>query len=59
MGLDAGLQREAFLVEHATWCLAQKDGRSAAAARRLARTGVDLIVEETDLDDSRRLVRGA
>ena len=33
----------ALLVEHADWELAQGDGRTAAAARRLARTGVDLL----------------
>ncbi len=33
----------ALLIEHADWELAQGDGRTAAAARRLARNGVDLL----------------
>jgi acyl-CoA dehydrogenase len=43
----------ALLVDHAAWALREKnDGRSAAAARRLARNGVDLIVDEDALDDA-------
>ncbi len=48
----------ALLVEHATFCLSRGDGRSAAAARQLARQGVDLIVEDADLTDARILSRG-
>lgn len=33
----------ALLIEHADWALTRGDGRTAAAARRLARTGVDLL----------------
>lgn len=52
---EAGLRRFALtigrsfalglLVEHGDWALAQGDGRTAAAARRFARTGVDLLVD--------------
>ena len=40
----------ALLVDHGAWSQrVEKDGRSAAAARRFARAGVDLIVDEDDL----------
>ena len=46
----------ALLVDHAAWALREKnDGRSAAAARRLARNGVDLIVDDDALEDARAL----
>lgn len=67
MGLEAGARRFALtlgrtlelalLVEHAQWCLDHGHGpRTMAAARRLARNGVDLISDVDDLDDSRLLV---
>ncbi|XXF74969.1 acyl-CoA dehydrogenase family protein [Myxococcaceae bacterium GXIMD 01537] len=65
-GLEAGARRFALtlgrtlelalLVEHAQWCLDHGHGpRSMAAARRLARNGVDLI-SDIDPDDSRLLM---
>ncbi len=48
----------ALVVEHAAFCLARGDGRSAAAARQLARHGVDRIDEDSDLDDAKILARG-
>jgi acyl-CoA dehydrogenase len=43
-------------VEHAQWCLDHGKGpRAAAAARRFARQGIDLI-NEFDTDESRLLV---
>jgi acyl-CoA dehydrogenase len=46
----------ARLVEHAQWCLDHGKGpRAAAAARRFARQGIDLI-NEFDTDESRLLV---
>ena len=49
----------ALLVEHARWALEHEDdGRPAAAARRLAAAGVDLVAGEEagpDLADSRAL----
>lgn len=49
----------ALQVEQAAWCLAERgDGRAAAAARRLARHGVDLVGkggDEPALADSRAL----
>jgi hypothetical protein len=48
----------ALLVRHAQWSLDhEKDGRAAAAARRLARHGVDLIHDVSVLDDSALLAR--
>lgn len=45
----------ALLCEHAQWCLDRGRGkRSAAAARRLARHGVDLI-RDVELEDARIL----
>ncbi len=38
----------ALLVEHADWELTQGDGRTAAAARRLARNGVDLLHDQDE-----------
>jgi alkylation response protein AidB-like acyl-CoA dehydrogenase len=45
----------ALLVEHGTWDLAHGGGRSAAAARRFAAHGVDLLESEVDSADARRL----
>ena len=46
----------ALLVDHANWTLRETaDARPLAAARRLARHGVDLIVEEDVLAESRAL----
>jgi alkylation response protein AidB-like acyl-CoA dehydrogenase len=46
----------ALLVDHAEWAeRVQKDGRPAAAARRLARNGIDLIVDEDDLAEASAL----
>jgi alkylation response protein AidB-like acyl-CoA dehydrogenase len=47
---------QSYLVAHAQWCLDNGRGpRAAAAARRFARTGVDLI-SEISYDDTRLLV---
>jgi acyl-CoA dehydrogenase len=49
----------ALLVEHAQWCLDQGRGpRAAAAARRLARNGVDLVLDGASLEDARVLAQG-
>jgi len=46
----------ALLVDHGAWALReQKDGRTAAAARRFARNGVDLILDGDDLADASAL----
>jgi len=46
----------ALLVDHATWAIEkEQDRRHAAAARRLARNGVDLIVDDIDAADTRAL----
>jgi alkylation response protein AidB-like acyl-CoA dehydrogenase len=45
----------ALLVDHASWSLGQNDARPLAAARRLARNGVDLILDEETLAESRAL----
>lgn len=46
----------ALLVDHATWSLrALGDARPAAAARRLARQGIDLLVDEDALAEARAL----
>ncbi|HEX5689561.1 MAG TPA: hypothetical protein VFX76_06145 [Roseiflexaceae bacterium] len=43
----------ALLVEHAQWSLdRERDGRARAAALRFARAGVDMIVEDADLNDT-------
>lgn len=42
----------ALLVDHARWALEQGDRRPAAAAQRLARHGVDLIVDEVGEDEA-------
>ncbi len=48
----------ALLVDQATWSAKESgDDRSIAAARRFARHGVDLIVDEDELADSRTLAR--
>ncbi len=38
----------ALLVEHADWALARGDGRTAAAARRFARNGVDWLCDDEE-----------
>jgi acyl-CoA dehydrogenase len=49
----------ALLVDHGAWLIAQKrDGSGAAAARRLARHGVDLIVEDDELTAASALAKG-
>jgi alkylation response protein AidB-like acyl-CoA dehydrogenase len=46
----------ALLVDHGAWEKAHgKGGRTSAAARRFARHGVDLIVDETDLAEAHAL----
>jgi acyl-CoA dehydrogenase len=46
----------ALLVDHGAWAIReQKDGRTAAAARRLARHGVDLISDVDEMADARAL----
>jgi acyl-CoA dehydrogenase len=46
----------ALLVDHGAWAIReQKDGRTAAAARRLARNGVDLIADADDLGEANAL----
>ncbi len=46
----------ALLLDHAAWARAHdKDGRPGAAARRFARSAVDLIVDEDALADSAAL----
>jgi alkylation response protein AidB-like acyl-CoA dehydrogenase len=46
----------ALLVDHAAWAIkATGDARPVAAARRLARHGVDLVVDEDTLAESRAL----
>jgi alkylation response protein AidB-like acyl-CoA dehydrogenase len=45
----------ALLVDHAAWAAGKGDGRPAAAARRFARSPVDLIVDDDLNDDSRTL----
>ncbi len=48
----------ALLVHHASWSLrVEKDGRAAAAARRLARNGVDMIADDDAAEDSALLAR--
>ncbi|HEY7956031.1 MAG TPA: acyl-CoA dehydrogenase family protein, partial [Polyangia bacterium] len=47
----------ALLAEHAEWGLARQKPRAAAAARRLAKNGVDRI-DEIDPADSRLLMEG-
>ncbi len=46
----------ALLCDHAAWCLAEgRGGRAAAAARRLARNGVDLVADDAE-EDARLLL---
>jgi len=47
----------ALLVDHAGWAARQGDGRPAAAARRFARSAVDLVLDDDFQDDARLLVR--
>lgn len=50
----------ALLVDHAAWLVETKrDGRGAAAARRFARHGVDLIVDEAALREAHALANDA
>lgn len=49
----------ALLVDHAAWAAQRGDGRPAAAARRFARAGVDLVVDEDLSDDARALTTPA
>ncbi len=50
----------ALLVHHATWSLrVEKDGRAAAAARRLAQNGVDAIAADDAAADAQLLARDA
>ena len=64
--LEAGARRFALtlgrtlalslMLEHAQWALGRGDGqRAAAAARRFARHGVDLIDDATELEDAKAL----
>lgn len=47
----------ALLAEHAQWCLDHaQDARPRAAAARLARSQIDLIVDDMDADDARLLI---
>ncbi len=47
----------ALLVDHAQWCLDQGKGeRALAAARRFAKSRIDLIEDEGSIDESRLLV---
>ena len=46
----------ALLVDHAAWAASRGDRRPAAAARRFAQNGVDLISDEEIADDSRLLL---
>ena len=45
----------ALLVDHAAWAADQGDARPAAAARRLASNGVDLVRDGDDGEDARAL----
>jgi alkylation response protein AidB-like acyl-CoA dehydrogenase len=45
----------ALLVDHGAWGREHKDGRTAAAARRFARHGVDLVVDDDAIADARAL----
>jgi acyl-CoA dehydrogenase len=45
----------ALLVDHAAWAASRGDRRPAAAARRFARSAVDLVVDEELGEDSRLL----
>jgi alkylation response protein AidB-like acyl-CoA dehydrogenase len=46
----------ALLVDHAAWAAGRGDGRPAAAARRFARTQVDLILDDDLAEDARTLL---
>jgi alkylation response protein AidB-like acyl-CoA dehydrogenase len=46
----------ALLVDHAAWAAGKGDPRPAAAARRFARSQVDLIVDDDLADDARALL---
>jgi alkylation response protein AidB-like acyl-CoA dehydrogenase len=45
----------ALLVDQGAWSLERGDGRTAAAARRFARHGVDLVLDDDALADARAL----
>lgn len=57
LALTLGRSMElALLIEHAAWLsTTRRDARSTAAARRLARHGVDLIADGSVLEESRAL----
>jgi hypothetical protein len=46
----------ALLVDQAAWASARGDGRGGAAARRFARNGVDLVVDDEMGEDARALL---
>jgi alkylation response protein AidB-like acyl-CoA dehydrogenase len=46
----------ALLVDHAAWAAARGDRRPAAAARRFAMNGVDLVRDEESADDAQALL---
>jgi alkylation response protein AidB-like acyl-CoA dehydrogenase len=46
----------ALLVDHAAWAAGRGDGQPAAAARRFARTPVDLVLDDDLADDARTLL---
>ncbi|HEY8040613.1 MAG TPA: acyl-CoA dehydrogenase family protein [Polyangiaceae bacterium] len=46
----------ALLVDHAAWAAGRGDPRPAAAARRFARNGVDLVCDDDMQDDARLLL---
>ena len=47
----------ALLVDHAQWCLDQGKGeRALAAARRFARSRIDLVEDGDLLEESKRLI---
>ena len=60
LALTLGRAMEAALLcHHAQWCLDQGRGsRAAAAARRLARSGLDLVDDEDGGEDARALFPG-
>jgi alkylation response protein AidB-like acyl-CoA dehydrogenase len=46
----------ALLVDHAAWAAGRGDGAPAAAARRFARTPVDLVIDDDMADDAKTLL---
>ena len=48
----------ALLARHAQWSLGEeRDARALAAARRFALSGVDVVADETDVEDSFALTK--